>query len=222
MFYIYLSALIFGGSFLLMSLLLGDNDADTSDHPALDTDHGYLDHDLDIDHDLDPHTDDIHSPTKIDLASNITEDIQQLSHTDTSEAVSFISFRNITFFSAFFGLTGLVLDILSIPFLIAFLSSVGMGAFSWFFGYKLMKYLKSSESGGGFDLSDLKGKTALVTLPVSKDNRGKILVRNETSSFELIAKVSEVASQDIFHSGEVVLIIEIANNTAFIVENDYS
>jgi hypothetical protein len=94
--------------------------------------------------------------------------------------------------------------------------------FHGFFGHKLMQYLKSSESGAGFDLSELKGKAALVTLPVSKDNRGKILVRTETSSIELIAKVSEVASQEIFQSGEMVLIIEISNNTAFIVENDYS
>jgi hypothetical protein len=133
MFYIYLSALIFGGSFLLMSLLLGDNDTDTSDHSSLDSGQGDLDHDPDINHSLDPDTNDFHNATKIDLATNLSEDIQQITHSDTSEALSFISFRNITFFSAFFGLTGLVLDVLSIPFLIAFLSSVGIGAFSWFF-----------------------------------------------------------------------------------------
>jgi hypothetical protein len=216
MFYIYLSALIFGGSFLLMSLLLGDHDGDASDHSALDAGHA------DIDHDLDAHIDDFDTSTDIEISDADTSHPIQHFHSDATDAVSFISFRNITFFSAFFGLTGLILDFLTIPFFISLFSSIGMGAFAWGFGHKLMKYLKSSQTGEGIDLAELKGRNAIVSLPVSKESKGKIFIRTETSNFEMIAKVSEVAKKDQFNPRDEVLIIEISNNIAYIVESDYS
>jgi len=216
MLYIYLSALIFGGSFLIMSMLLGDNDGDSADHAALDAG------DADLSHDLDTHIDDIDPSTDVELSpADTAHDIQNF-HSDATDAVSFISFRNITFFSAFFGLTGLALDILSIPLIIGLISSIGMGAFAWAFGHKLMKYLKGSETGAGIDIAELKGKNAIVSLPVSKQSKGKILIRTETSSIEMIARVSEVSSREQFNPRDEVLIIEISNNTAYIVESDYS
>jgi hypothetical protein len=47
---------------------------------------------------------------------------------------------------------------------------------SWIFGYKLFKYLKDSETGKGIETSDLKGKICKVTLPVKKEQKGKIIV----------------------------------------------
>jgi len=199
-----------------MSLLLGDHDGDAGDHSALDAGH------TDLSHELDTHISDFHSSTEIEISDAGTSHAVQHLQSDATDAVSFISFRNITFFLAFFGLTGLILDFLTIPFFIALFSSIGMGAFAWGFGHKLMKYLKSSETGEGIDIAELKGRNAIVSLPISKELKGKILIHTETSNFEIIARVSEVAMKDHFNPRDEVLIIEINNNVAYVVESDYS
>ncbi len=230
MFYIYLASLIFGGSLLAFSILFGGDHSDSHiDHHLnigdLGTDTALDAHDFtsDIHSDIsDIHSDisDIHSDVS-DIHSDITtshSDIQQHIVHDTGSAVSFVSFRNFVFFSAFFGLTGVVLDLLAIPFFLGLIGSLALGSFAWVSGYKFMKYFKASETGKSIDIYSLKGKSAIVTIKVSKAKNGKVFVNAGSEKFEMLARLSSISKRDEINAREEVLIIDIRNNILYIDE----
>ena len=223
MFYIYLASLIFGGSLLAFSILFG------GDHSDSHIDHHLNIGDLGTDTALDAHnfTSDIHSDISdihsdvSDIHSDITtshSDIQQHIVHDAGSAVSFVSFRNFVFFSAFFGLTGVVLDLLAIPFFWGLIGSLALGSFAWVSGYKFMKYFKASETGKSIDIYSLKGKSAVVTIKVSKAKNGKVFVNAGSEKFEMQARLSSISKRDEINAREEVLIIDIRNNILYIDE----
>ena len=229
MFTFYIACLIFGGILLTLSLIMGGGDSSVDTDHSLDT-HLETDHDIslgsDLSHSLDTHSNGISDS----LAGGHSGDIQfnhsgadLLHHSggSTPEAVKFISFRYMIYFLAFFGLTGTTLSLLATSSIITFLSSLGLGSFAYYTGYKIMKYLKLTESGEAIDIYNLKGKSGKITLYTSKTQKGKILVQAQNQNIELIAKVSDTSSKEEFKYGENALIIEINNNTAYIVDADY-
>ncbi len=205
MFELYLFCLILGGGLLGFSLFAGgDQSTDV---------HGHLDLHTETGHSLD-----IHSDSSL---SHIDVQHTEISKNDTADSVKLVSFRNIVYFTAFFGLTGTVLSYLSfIPF-ITFLSSIAMGGFAGWFGYKLMKYLAESESGQSLDLSELIGKQAIVTININKNGRGKVQTQCKGQSIELSAVIDESTDIEQFKMREKVLITDIKSNTAYIVSADF-
>jgi membrane protein implicated in regulation of membrane protease activity len=137
-----------------------------------------------------------------------------------SEVAKFFSFRNIVYFTAFFGLTGTVLKITSIGEIITFLFSLGIGTFSAGFGYSLMRYLRNTESGESLNIFDLNGREAKVSIDISKSRKGKIVVESGGSSMELTAMLSDNATEESIHKGEKVIIIEVNKETAIVVKSD--
>lgn len=133
-----------------------------------------------------------------------------------ADAVRFFSFRNIIYFLTFFGLTGLTLNLLDFNFLITLLSAIGMGSFSWLFGFRLMKYLKSSASGETFDISELKGIKGKIALEVNKGKKGKVIVEFRGSNYELTAIISENSDIEKFKFGKNVLVIDVQDGIAII------
>lgn len=205
MFEVYLFSLIVGGGLLGFSLITGgDHSADV---------HGHFDL-----HSGDAHALDIHSDHSITHIESGKAEIQKA---DAADSVKLLSFRNGVYFTAFFGLTGTLLSLTSILPILTALFSVGMGSFAGWFGYKLMKYLKSSESGESINLKDLVGKQALVTLNVSKDTKGKIQTQCKGQNIELAAQIDESSEIDTFKMRECVLITDIRNNIAYIVSADF-
>ncbi len=201
MFILYLSCLIFGGILLGASFIMGDS------HGSHELDAHAGGHDLsggdpDLSHDVD-HSGDI--------------DHQG----DAADAAKFLSFRNIIFFMAFFGLTGTVLELMSANFLITLAASVGIGAMSWVTGHKFYKYLLTSQSGESLQLGTLKGRTGKVLLGLSGKEKGKISVCAGGNTIELKAKISDASKKNQFKFGDRVLIIEVKDNMAYIVETDY-
>lgn len=195
MFTFYLACLIFGGILLGFSLFFGgehDGDADFHGDAHIDID----DHEL-PDAEVESHIGDIHT-----------------------DAVQFFSFRNIIYFLTFFGLTGLILNFMNFNFIISLLSAIGMGSFAWFFGYKLMKYLKLSASGETFDISALKGIKGKIIMETNKGRKGKVMVEYRGSNYELTAEISENSDDLQFKFGEEVLVIDMQNNIAIVEKYD--
>jgi hypothetical protein len=95
-----------------------------------------------------------------------------------------------------------------------------IGAFSWFFGYKLMKYLKGSESGEAISTFNLKGHLGTVTMPLHKSRKGKIIIEAQGTTQELTARISESEDYDTINSHEKILIIDIKNNEAICIKTD--
>lgn len=228
---IYIACLLFGGVLLGVSIVFGGEHGD-SDHTA------ELGEDVDLSHDLDAHGDvdietvdspdmDIHSEIDLDSGSDI--DSQAVSSFDkelsinahTAEVVQFFSIRYVIYFMAFFGLTGSLLSLFSVASISTLISSSFVGSFSYYFGYRLMKYLKTSESGKAVQLLDMKGRYARVNLKVSKIKYGKIFIKTENSSFQIIAKLSESSKKDFLNPGTEVLIIDFDDSIAIVVEKDF-
>ena len=233
MFLIYIACLVFGGVLLVMAMMAG---GDGADH-ELGT-HGDVSHDLgghaDFSHELAGDTDmahDLSTEGGIDAhtelaahgdASLHTADAghaaMQHAHANAADAVRYLSFRNFVFFMAFFGLTGTVLTTLAIPSLITAISAAGMGVFASQVGYRLMRYLKGSETGQAVDLGDLRGHTGTVLVGCGRTQTGKITVHSGTQTLTLLAQVATEERRAHFKPGDTVIISRVERGIAHVID----
>ena len=223
---LYIACLIFGGVLLLISAFGGG------------------DSHADFDHSLDAHVDIGHPP---DLSTEMIGDLEAQAellpdiHTDTGggiipvehdtsmapvdhaaavEAVKFLSFRNAVFFTAFFGMTGTALTVIAVHALITLLSSVGMGLFAANIGYRLMRYLKATESGTAMQHASLRGRIAVVTIDIAPPAFGKIRIESGGQRHQFVAVAAAEAARSIFRTGETVIVSRIEQGIAYVIESD--
>lgn len=194
---VYVASLIFGGILVLFSLFFGgEHNSDADSHIDFDSDASDISHEIsEIHHDID-------------------------SESSVTDAVQFFSFRNLTYFITFFGLTGTIFSLLKYENILTLLLSIGIGTFAWVFSYRLIKYLKQSSSGETFNISDLKGKKGKVSLETGKNKKGKVIIDYLHSNYEIPAIISENANVEKLKFGEEILVIEINNGIAVIDKFD--
>ena len=184
--YAYLVSLIVGGVLLGASILLGGKDLE------VDAD---ADADLDLDADIDGEAD------------GFDKDVG--GHGDFSGFLfMFLSLRFWTFFLAFFGLTGIVLDglnLVSSPWLGLGLA-LGMGLATGAGAMSVIRMLGSDTSGQAVRSTDYIGKTARVVVPFEGSSVGKVRVDIKGTSVDLLASGLE---EDGYQGKEEVLIVEM-------------
>lgn len=170
----------------------------------------------------------IFAGTEADADFALTADVDMDLDVDTeipgegmTSAIQFLSFRNLIFFFAFFGLSGSLLSRMAAPAMVTFAAATGLGVLAATLGHKAMQYLKQTESGASMDLRDLEGLPAKVTVDVSKAQKGKVSVRAKDRIFQILAMVAEEAEGEKFRFGDAVTIIRIEGNTAYIAEADF-
>jgi membrane protein implicated in regulation of membrane protease activity len=123
-----------------------------------------------------------------------------------------VSLRFWTFFLAFFGLTGLVLTLFELaPVLVTALAAVVMGLGSGLAASLIVRQLSSRESNSASTSADYIGKTALVMVPISKGQLGKIRLTLKGSMVDVLAGTDE---ELVFETKEEVLIVEMDGTTA--------
>lgn len=189
---LYLVCLVFGGIFIAVTFIFGG-----------DTD-GDVDFDGDMDADMD-----------------VDGDIDTVEGEGVAEAIKFFSFRTFVFFSAFFGLTGVVFTWLDIFPLLTFAMAVGIGIFAAALMYKTLAHLMQNEVEGTINLDSLVGMPARVILDLSKQQRGKIAVEVQGTLLQLLARIAEEAERDSFRQGETVIVLRVQDGTAFVVEQEF-
>ena len=241
---IYIACLIFGGVLLLISAFSGGDTHADVDH-SLDV-HTDMDHSLDVhtdmDHSLDVQADMDHSldagadladdasiasgaVTEIHDAGGAVPSVQEAGghvpdHAAAVESVKFLSFRNFVFFTTFFGMTGTALDLMAVHFLVTALCAIGMGFFAANIGYRLMRYLKATESGSALHQEDLRGRLATVTIDISASARGKIKLESAGQVHQFVAQAAEEATRKEFHAGERVIVFRFQQGVAHVIESD--
>lgn len=194
--YLYLATLLFGSVLLGASILLGG-------HDDLDVD-GDVDLDVDADADFDA---DVGAG---DVDGGMDKDL------DFAGADVFFwplrSVRFWTFFTAFFGLTGLAVSSLGllgpIPGLITALS-MGIGS-GWFASWVIRK-LASDESGRAGESGDFIGKSARVVVPVKPGGVGKVRVEIRGQQVDVLAITDDDRA---ITSEDEVLVIEMEGTRA--------
>jgi hypothetical protein len=190
---LYWAFLLFGGTLLLFSIFSG------------------ADGDTDLEFDVDS-----------DLTLDIEGDIGAgVGGEGLAAAAQYLSFRNLVFFAAFFGLTGTVLHYLHVPGAVTLFLAIVMGLGAAGVSHKLMAYLRDSQSGEVGSLSDLEGLQAKVFIDVSRDRKGKISVTGRDQRMEIVAIVAEESRDDSFKSGDTVTIVRVAEGVAQIAREDY-
>ncbi|HJK89928.1 MAG TPA: NfeD family protein [Polyangiaceae bacterium LLY-WYZ-15_(1-7)] len=212
--YAYLGALVFGGVLLFSSILLGghdDGDFDADGDVDLDAD---LDVDADADLDLDVDGD---VDADVDHGGGLSKDLQL----DGGGADVFWALRSLrfwTFFLAFFGLTGMVLDGLGLvdnPWVTLALA-LGMGGATGFGAAAAIRALSSDRTAEGAGSGDYIGKTARVVVPLRGGSVGKVRVEVKGSLVDVLA----VTDEGELTSEDEVLIIEMEGTRARVARID--
>ena len=197
--YIYLASLIVGGVLLGASIVLGgQDDADLEAGGDLDLEADGLDAgEVEADGELEPGGDGALSGV----------------------LVAFLSLRFWTFFSAFFGLTGLVLgglglvasDLLGLGLALAMGLSTGLGATA------VIRRLSADTSGRAVRSGDYVGKTARVVVPFEGRRVGKVRVDIRGNSVDLLASGFD---EETYDGKQEVLIVEMDGSRARVARLD--
>ena len=199
---LYVFSLVLGAVLLGASILLGDTETDVEAEADLE-----MDFDADVDADADGHLDAPH-------------DLGDLSGVDAAGADFFLwTFRSIrfwTFFVAFFGLTGLLLDGLDlVPPLVSLPIAIGMGAVIGTGASYAVKFLSVQKLGQGAETTAYVGKIARVILPIEPNGTGKVRLELQGTSVDMLA-----TGEERFATNEEAMIIEIDGTTARVARID--
>lgn len=191
--YVYVFALVLGSILLGASFLLGgDHDGDGDADGQLDAD---------ADHDLDTHTDAGHD-----------------AHGDLGGFFGVLgSMRFWTFFAAFFGLTGVVLEGFDLTAeLIALGLSIGVGFVTGWLAVTLIRRLSANDTGVAAGVDDYVGKTGELLIGVRPDRIGKIRIELKGTTVDVLALTDDEA----IAKGEQALILEMREDKAIVVRLD--
>lgn len=186
--YLYIGALVFGGVLLGSSILLGG-------HDDADIDGADFDKDIDFDGDKD-----------VDLDGDI------------GIFWIFRSLRFWTFFLAFFGLTGVLLQGFGLVAseLVTLGLSIGMGSLVGISGAAAIRALMKDETADAAHEGDYIGKSAKVVVPVKAGGVGKVRVEVKGQMVDVLATTDgEAISAD-----DEVLIVEMEGTRAKIARVD--
>lgn len=156
----------------------------------------------------------------VDAEASAEHDADVGAHGDISGLLlSVLSLRFWTFFFAFFGLTGLVLDLLGlvesewVTLALALVMGLGTGAGAT----TVIRKLSGDTSGKAVESSDYIGKTAKVVVPIRGGSVGKVRVDVKGSSIDLLASGID---EDSFAGHEEVLIVEMDGPKARVARVD--
>lgn len=191
--YAYVFALVLGSILLGASFLLGgDHDADGE----VDAD---VDHDVDAHADLDGHADAGHE-----------------AHGDLGGFFGVLgSMRFWTFFAAFFGLTGVVLDGFDLAAeMVSMGLSIGVGFVTGWLAVTLIRRLSATDTGVAAGVSDYVGKSGEMLIATGPGRLGKIRIELKGTTVDVLA----LTEDEPIARGEQALILEMREDKALVVK----
>ena len=192
--YAYLASLVFGGVLIGASILLGghdDVDGDFDGDADLDVD---ADGDMDLDADADA---DKGGPIDVGDGANLFLFLKSL--------------RFWTFFLAFFGLTGLILDGGGVveSEVVAFVLALGMGIVTGVGTTSAIRALAKDDASTAAHGGDYIGRTGRVIVPVRPGGVGRVRVEVKGQLVDVLATSDEELA-----SAEHAMIIEMDGTRA--------
>ena len=193
--YAYVFALVLGSILLGASFLLGgdhDGDHDVEAH---------FDHEVDAHGDLDGHADASH-----DAQGDLSGIFGVLG-----------SMRFWTFFAAFFGLTGVVLDGFDLAAdLVTLGLSIGVGFVTGFVAVTIIRRLSATDTGVAAGVADYVGKSGELLIAVAPGRIGKIRIELKGTTVDVLA----LTEDDPIARGQHALILEMRGDKALVVKLD--
>jgi len=127
------------------------------------------------------------------------------------------SIRFWTFFAAFFGLTGILLDILALAGKFAgFGLAVGVGALTGWTAVTLINRLSASDVGVAAGVDDYIGKTGEMLIAVGPNKLGKVRIELKGTTVDMLAESDELS----IARGEQAMIVDMRGSKAVVVGLD--
>jgi hypothetical protein len=193
--YAYVFALVLGSILLGASFLMG------GDHHGDGDAGGHLEGHVDHDHDLDAHADGDHD-----------------AHGDLGGLFGVLaSMRFWTFFAAFFGLTGVVLDGFDLAAdLVTLGLAIGVGFVTGFVAVTIIRRLSATDTGVAAGVSDYVGKSGELLIAVGPGRIGKIRIELKGTTVDVLV----VSEDETIARGEQALILEMREDKAIVVRLD--
>ncbi len=240
---LYIALGIAGSGLILLSALGGifghelDHDTDGGIH--FDGDHDFgadvnadfdVDADIDVDVDADvdgidlgtvgghDHGDDFHGIADAihGGTDTVVSKVGAMDNTGFSVWLPFFSLRFWIYGSAVFGVVGALLTMFKASIEPAtFYYALVTGLFMGTLAATAFRYLKKQEISEGARLKDLMGKTAEVLVAIDDGAAGKIRLRHETGTIDMLA-LSESGNH--IDSGEEVFVVAVENGQAKVVK----
>lgn len=161
------------------------------------------DFDVDVDADLD-----------VDLDGDIEVSEGGIASGVVAAGLSLLSFRSIVFFLAFFGLTGLILDVMDTGTATTLVAAAGVGLFAWIFNSFVFRALKVAESSSTLRSSDLRGALGEVVLPISAAQRGRIAIEVGEQRRYMTAEPYDASRQGSFGVGDQIVVMDLNRGAA--------
>ena len=198
---VYVFALVLGSILLGASFLLGgDHDADGDVDVDADADV-----DIDADHDLDHGDMDGHADSGHDTHGDIGGFFAVLG-----------SLRFWTFFSAFFGLTGLVIDGLDLAdAYLALPLAVSVGFVTGWVAVTIIRRLSANDTGVAAGVSDYVGKSGELLISAGPGRLGKIRIELKGTTVDMLCVADEAIAK-----GQEALIVELREDKAVVAKLD--
>lgn len=211
MVWLYLAALIFGGSFtvpMLMGAFDTDTDVELDLGGDIDADFGGADFDAGG---LDAGGIDADAGSGFDLG-----DADGLFDGAGDFALSLLSFRSLVFYSAFFGLVGLVFSAFTYAEPVPLITALILGFVAASMNSTLMSYLRKSEADSQTHERDLIGRPASIVVPLGAGSRGRIKVEIDGQPRFFVARALRESSDQIYSLGDSVVLCDFDNGTALV------
>lgn len=187
MIWLYVAAAIFGGAFVLAMMA------------------GGLDIDGDVELDFD---------TDVDIELGTEVDSDGFGDAAGDFLGSLLSFRSVVFFSMFFGLAGMVFNLLDYTEPVPLVTGMGLGAVAAVVNTQLFRWVKHGEGSSQITNRELSGSRATVVVPLGTDRRGRIKAELEGETTFMVALPYSTTAKDHYDVGDTVVVVEIENGTA--------
>ncbi len=206
--WIFVAFALFGGVFLL-PMLLGS--LDTGD---LDID---FDGDLEVG-DLDVAGPELDGP---DVGGDLGDGLGDGLDGGLGEAIGdllggLLSLRSIVMFSAFFGLSGLVLEAFGYPTVVGLPTALVIGLFAAVVNSALYGFLVRSQVSSQVTDRSLEGRAGHVVLPIEDGRKGKVRVDLGGQPHFIVARSYDDRSSEGLDVGEPVVVVQIEDGTALV------
>ena len=133
-----------------------------------------------------------------------------------SAGLSLLSFRSVVFFLAFFGLTGIILNVIDASAVATLIAAIGVGVFAWVFNSFVFRALKVADVSSSLKRSDLQGAMGEVVLPISPGHRGRISIEVAGQRRYLTAAPHDAAKQGAFAVGDPIIVVGLDKGTALV------
>lgn len=132
---------------------------------------------------------------------------------DGSYAV--LSLSSLIFAIAFFGAGGLLSTVLGLYWVIALVIAVVSGLLAALLNHYVFAWLKNTESSSIIPDKDIESTVARVIVPISKQQRGRVVFNKAGSRIQMTATVLEDDVE--LDEGESVLILRVDSNVAVVM-----